>query len=80
MEYITPIISSRRFWSVNAEQNSGNESEDLIWTAVDVELSIRAAKDAISTSFPFESSPRPHDEGMGERDAKIGMINGLGRR
>jgi hypothetical protein len=65
---------------VNAEQKFGTESEDLILTTVDVELSIRAAKDAISASFLFESSRRPQNEGRGERDTKIGKINGLGMR
>lgn len=65
---------------MNAEQKSRTESEDVISTTADVERSIRAAKDAISASFLLRSSRRPQDEGMGERDAKTGKINGSGIR
>lgn len=65
---------------MNAEQKSGTEREDVILTTVDVERSIQAAKAAISASFLFKPSRRPHDEGRGDRDAKIGKINGLGMR
>jgi hypothetical protein len=65
---------------VNAEQKPATESEDVILTAVDVEHSIRVAKDEISASSLFRSSRRPQDVGRGKSDAKIGKINGLGMR
>jgi hypothetical protein len=65
---------------VSAEQKSATESEDLISIAVDVELSMWAARNEIWASFLFDSSREPHNEEIGEREARMGRIIGVGIR